>query len=136
MAQVRGTHLRRLHGQFYQQIRVEFSQSYPSHAWNPDINAYLCAGQIIICVDLAGVEAAGVDVRVESRRVQLRGHREAPEPRGPKERPLQTLAMEIDYGPFEREITLPVEVDTGRVTADQRNGLLWIYLPMRSEASV
>jgi len=44
------------------------------------------------------------------------------------------LAMEIDHGPFQREIILPVEVDPNRVIAEQRNGLLWIYLPLRPNA--
>jgi HSP20 family protein len=117
-------------------MRVQFSRSYPSQAWSPDINAYLCARQIVICVDLAGVEPATLDLRIEPRRLQIRGRREPPEPSGAEERPLQTLVMEIDYGPFEREVALPAEVATERVTADQRNGFLWIYLPLRSEASL
>ena len=43
---------------------------------------------------------------------------------------MQVLAMEIDHGPFERHINLPLSVDRARVTAEQRNGLLWIHLPV------
>jgi HSP20 family molecular chaperone IbpA len=35
---------------------------------------------------------------------------------------------------FAREIALPAEVETGRVTAEQKNGFLWIYLPLRTQA--
>jgi HSP20 family molecular chaperone IbpA len=42
--------------------------------------------------------------------------------------------MEIDYGPFEREVLLPSDVAPERVTAEQRNGLLWVYLPFQSHA--
>jgi len=39
--------------------------------------------------------------------------------------------LEIDYGPFEREIELPAEVDAKQARAEQENGLLWIYLPLK-----
>jgi HSP20 family molecular chaperone IbpA len=38
--------------------------------------------------------------------------------------------MEIDYGPFEREIVLPGDVDVNKARAEQKNGLLWISLPL------
>ena len=41
------------------------------------------------------------------------------------------IAMEIDYGPFEREVRLPDEVDVKKVHAEQKNGLLWIHLPLK-----
>jgi HSP20 family molecular chaperone IbpA len=44
---------------------------------------------------------------------------------------MQLLAMEIDYGPFEREVQLAAEVEIEQVHAEQRNGLLWIYLPLK-----
>ena len=46
-------------------------------------------------------------------------------------RALQMLALEIDYGRFEREIELPIEVDVEQAEAEQTNGLLWIYLPSK-----
>ena len=41
------------------------------------------------------------------------------------------LAMEIDHGAFERQIKLPSTVDRTRVKAEQKNGLLWVHLPLR-----
>lgn len=99
--------------------------------WQPPVNAFRCAEAICIYVDLAGVEKALVDLRVEPRRVTVRGSRRPPEPNEKQGRPLQMLALEIDYGPFERELVLPVEVDVGSTSAEQENGLLWIHLPLR-----
>jgi len=39
--------------------------------------------------------------------------------------------MEIDYGAFEREVPLPAEVEIDKAHAEQRNGLLWISLPLK-----
>jgi HSP20 family protein len=96
--------------------------------WRPAINAFRCEKAVSICVDLAGIDQSLIDLRVEPRRVTVRGSREAPEP---TDQAVQMLALEIDYGPFEREVELPAEVDVKKVRAEQENGLLWIYLPLK-----
>lgn len=107
--------------------RVQLWQAQPQ-TWQPPINAFRCESAVRICVDLAGVEKSTIDLRVEPQRVVMRGTREAPEP---SDQAVQMLALEIDYGPFEREVPLPVEVDVEQATAEQENGLLWIYLPIK-----
>jgi HSP20 family protein len=99
------------------------------HRWQPSINAFRCERGVRICVDLAGVEKSSIDLAVEPRRVVVRGSRNPPEPAS--ERAVQLLALEIDYGPFEREIDLPIEIDVGGAHAEQENGLLWITLPVK-----
>ena len=64
----------------------------------------------------------------------IRGTRELPEPSGDEGCAQQLLAMEIDYGLFEREITFPVDVETNEAHAEQRNGLLWISLPVKKDS--
>ena len=96
------------------------------------MNAYRCKGCIRVCFDLAGVDKAKIDLRIEPRKLILRGTRPTPEPASSEGRSEQILAMEIDNGPFARELRLPVEVVPAEVTAEQRDGLLWIKLPLRS----
>ncbi len=110
--------------------RVQFWQRAPER-WQPPINAFRCAKCLWICVDLAGVEKSAIDLRIEPRRVVLRGTRRPPEPDEVRGRALQTLALEIDYGPFEREFLLPAEVRVEEAHAEQENGLLWIHLPLQ-----
>lgn len=114
----------------YQLTRVRFSQFSP-HTWRPSINAYRCETCIRICVELAGVDRSEIDLEIEPQRLSIRGVREVPEPRDEEGRALQTIAMEIDYGAFERTLKLPAEVDVDRATAEQKNGLLWICLPLK-----
>ncbi len=138
MADIHSIHLRRLHGQLgdivYQLTRVQFAHFYPPRTWTPAINAYRCPHEITICVDLAGVDKNALELRVEARRLHIGGRREAPEPASAEHKASQILAMEIDYGPFAREVALPAEVDARRITAEQSNGLLWIHLPLRLHA--
>lgn len=126
--------LRWLHGTLHdvtnELARSRFSQ-FGSHTWQPAINAYRCEQSVRICVDLAGVDRSLIDLTVEPRRVLIRGTRELPEPTHAEGRALRLLAMEIDYGPFEREVILPADVEVDKAQAEQRNGLLWISLPLR-----
>jgi len=115
-------------GGSYQLARCHFSRQ----TWQPAINAYRCEKCMTICVDVAGVEQAAIDLTVEPRRVTIRGNRDVPDPGEAEGRTMQLLAMEIDYGPFERIVRLPAEVDVERASAEQRNGFLWIHLPLKS----
>jgi HSP20 family molecular chaperone IbpA len=114
----------------YQLARFRFSKPIPT--WQPAINAYRADDSVRICVDLAGVGRADIDLRVESKQITIRGMRDVPEPTDADEHTLQMMIMEIDYGPFERRITLPEEIDVEQAHAEQQNGLLWIYLPLKS----
>jgi HSP20 family protein len=118
----------------YELTKVQFAAFSRPETWRPAINAYRCEECIAVCVELAGLSKEEIDVRVEPRRVLVRGQRLPPDPAESKAKPVHILAMEIDYGPFEREVLLPVDVDPEQVTAEQRNGLLWIYLPFRPHA--
>jgi HSP20 family protein len=133
MDPIKNIKLRWLHGALHD-ISYELSRSNFSrfaHAWQPAINAYRCETCIRICVDLAGVDRSVIDLTVEPRRVLIRGRRELPEPSHSEGQTLQLLAMEIDYGPFQREVSLPAEVEVHEAHAEQRNGLLWISLPLK-----
>jgi HSP20 family protein len=114
-----------------QLTQVHFSFLSAGEGWRPAINAYRCGNRFIVCVDLAGVDMATLQVRAEPGRLTIRGKRPPPEPPCDRPQPVQVLEMEIDYGPFERVLELPAEIDPKRVSAEHRDGLLWIDLPVR-----
>jgi HSP20 family protein len=130
--------LRQLHGRLgdlmIQFTKVNFAHSPAPEAWTPAVNAYRCEVGFAICVELAGVAKEGIELEIAERKLSLRGRREIPEPKGKGEEPTQILAMEIDAGPFAREITLPAEVEATAVRAEQKDGYLWVYLPFRSHS--
>ena len=99
------------------------------HVWRPAINAYRCEDCIRVCVDLAGVDRSDIDLTIAEQRLSIRGVRDVPEPSGEEREAMQMIAMEIDYGPFERTIELPLPINVDRAKAEQRNGFLWIELP-------
>ena len=134
MNTIRGIKLRWLHEALgdatYQFTRLQFTPL-ASYRWHPAINAFQCDQGLRICVDLAGVDRSQVALTVEPQRLTIRGTREAPEPTDDEGRSVQMIAFEIDYGPFERIVELPLPVDVAQVQAEQRNGFLWIELPFK-----
>lgn len=116
--------------QLMQARLVHFSLS---PGWQPAINAFRCGDQFIICVDLAGVDRSAIEVRAEPRQLVIRGTRPLAEPSCDESPALHVLALEIDHGRFERVLELPADVEPERVSAEHRNGLLWIKLPLRPQ---
>ena len=127
--------LERLQGQLgnvaYEMTKVHFSDFRAPVAWQPSVNAYRCEHCIRICVDLAGVDRHAIELVLAPGRLTISGQRALPEPSHKEGHAMQVLALEIDHGPFERLIELPRTVDPARVTAEQRNGMLWITLPLQ-----
>jgi HSP20 family protein len=134
MARIRSLKLRWLHGQLTELTWDHMRSSLVSARaarWRPAINAFRCERAYCICVDLAGVAKEEIEIVIEPGVIHIRGTRTAPDPEAQHGKPVRVLALEIDSGEFERELSLPPEVDIGEVTAEQENGLLWIRLPIR-----
>lgn len=133
METIRTIRLRWLHGTLLEvtsQLAGAGTPQFAPPPWAPAINAYRCQHGIQICVELAGVDRSEIELTVRDRHLSIRGVRDVPEP-CEKDRALQTIAMEIDYGVFQREIRLPVDIDVHKVVAEQKNGFLWIHLPLK-----
>jgi HSP20 family protein len=78
-----------------------------------------------IVVELAGVEAESIQVLVAGRTVVVAGRRERTIDPG-----VRIQQLELDYGPFERQIQLAEDVDSEKTTATYERGLLEITLPV------
>lgn len=124
--------LRRELGMIAGHLQQQFAPERAPRCWQPAVNVYRCPDCFLVCVEVAGVQAEDVHVLAEPRRLVVRGRRPPPEPDDGST--LQVLAMEIDYGRFERVVVFPMEVDIERVKAERRDGLVWIRLPLSHHA--
>jgi HSP20 family protein len=112
------------------QLRLGQLVRCPPAAWTPAVNLYEDESAYVLCVDLAGIDKDRVEVRLEAGRVRLQGHRAVPTPRPPETLPRTVVhVMEIDHGPFCRDIELPAPVDRERVKATYEDGILRVVLP-------
>lgn len=81
-----------------------------------------------VIIELPGVEPASVEVAVAGRALTVSGERTRLRVEGAR-----YLAMEIEYGSFQRRIELGAEVDPTNVTASYDNGMLKVHLPLAPE---
>jgi HSP20 family protein len=95
--------------------------------WQPLTDICETDGAFIVKMDLAGVRATDVDIRVENDRLVVSGVR--------PERPAAGIKahhqMEINYGRFERIILLRARVSQDQISASYDNGFLTITIPKR-----
>jgi HSP20 family molecular chaperone IbpA len=78
-----------------------------------------------VVVELAGVDPGSVEVVASGNTLVISGTRERPHTPAAR-----YLAMEIDYGPFQRRVELGDEIDPARTTATYDRGLLKVTLPV------
>ena len=97
-----------------------------SHLWRPPTDVFEFADQLIVQVEVAGMRDGTFHVALHDRRLQISGSR----PRMEHEHaPQQFHRMEIGYGEFRVEVTLPWPVNRDQATAVYRDGFLYVELP-------
>lgn len=83
---------------------------------------------LTVVVELAGVDPASVQIVARGRVLVVAGERKRPKVDGTYQQ------IEIDYGPFERQLQLDSDVDTASAHASYEHGLLTIVLPLAVRA--
>lgn len=115
------------------QMQKGYYNFLPSETWTPNVNLYECDACYLVCVDLAGVDKAKIELTLNDHVLQLKGSRAVPAPEEYNEeaqnRRIKVHLMEIDHGAFCREVELPKNVLRENITANYRNGMLWIEVP-------
>ena len=105
---------------------------YPGDCWTPNVNLYETSNSYLVCVDLAGVDKEKIEVEVVDRHLRLKGSRAVPsfqDAEADSSERIRVHLMEIDHGAFSREVEIPADANRDHITANYRNGLLWIELP-------
>lgn len=93
--------------------------------WIPSIDIYETAAEIVVVVELAGVNQDELEMSLEGNQLTIRGHRHDPRPSE-----LQGChLMEIASGPFERRLLLPTNVDPEAAAASYEEGFLKVVVP-------
>src|SRR4030043_187581 len=109
-----------------------FGTSYPSIyrnelCWKPPTDVYETDENFVVIMELAQMKAEDVIITYQEGVLSIRGVRKAIPP-GERRR---YHKMEINYGPFERKIVIPGEVDMDQFSAHYANGFLEIRLPKK-----
>jgi len=99
-------------------------------AWAPPADIWETENDLILQTDLPGVDPKQIDLRVENNVLTIRGERRFE----PKVKEENFHRVERSYGTFSRSFTLGTAVDSEKVQANYRNGVLSITLPKAEQA--
>ena len=94
--------------------------------YRPEVDVYRTEdpASLTVVVELPGVDPKQVQVVASPKALLVAGERARPKDCG------QYQQMEIDYGPFQRQVTLAEDVDPEGATATYERGLLTVRLPV------
>jgi HSP20 family protein len=92
--------------------------------WRPFTDVYDTAKEIVVRMEVAGIDTADLEVTLSDRVLTIRGVRRDATPAVKK----HFHKMEIRLGPFERNIEFPADVQISGADAHYENGYLVVRL--------
>jgi HSP20 family protein len=98
--------------------------------WTPAVDVLETDNELIIKADLPQVDMKDIQVEIENGTLTLKGERKFES----EEKAQGYHRIERSYGTFARYFTLPDSVDTEKVKADYKNGVLTVSLPKKEIA--
>ena len=99
-------------------------------AWSPDVNVYEKEDQIVVEAEMPGMKKDDIEVSVQDHVLSLSGERK--EEKETKEK--HFYRRERVEGSFMRSISLPTNVDSEKIDAKYKNGVLTLTIPKAEEA--
>jgi len=105
-------------------------EGFTTSSFVPPVDIYENEHNIVLKLEVPGVEQKDLDIRIENNTITIRGERKFE-----KETKEENYhRVERRYGQFQRSFGLPQTVNPEQVTADYNNGILTVTLAKRAEA--
>jgi len=97
-----------------------------THVWRPPTDVLEFSDRLLVRIEVAGMRDGSFNVALHDRKLYISGTR----PRAEHERSAQQYhRMEIAYGEFRVEVSLPWPISREQATATYRDGFLHVELP-------
>jgi len=139
MAIVRWSDPFREFAQLQDRINRAFSDAYgrsdeglmTSGSWVPPVDIYQNGDhEVVLKAELPDMTREDIDITVDNGTLTIRGEKKL----SSEVKEDQLHRIERRYGSFSRSFSLPQTVDTAKVAAEYKNGVLTVRLPLREEA--
>ena len=98
--------------------------------WKPAVDILETSDQYIVTAEVPGMSREDLDISVHDGHLTIAGER-----RERVQQCEQFHRVERGHGSFSRTFNLPVPVDSARVTADLRDGVLTVTCPKAADAA-
>ena len=101
-----------------------------SLGWEPPMDVFETDTEFVVVMDIAGMDRKDISVFTDGKVLRISGVRNELFAGGRK----QFHSLEIQVGPFQRLIAIPVDVNSGTVSTHYANGLLEVRLTKRFDS--
>lgn len=98
-------------------------QGQPLAMWRPPTDVYETEENVVILMEIAGMDPAKIQVEFQDRILRIMGRRLDRQPRA------TCHCLEVQYGEFASEVYLPGEYHVDAIKATYHDGFLTITLP-------
>jgi len=97
--------------------------------WMPSVDIMEKDGEMILRCEIPGMNEKDIDLKIEGNVLTLKGEKKQEnENKGDNYHRVESY-----YGVFARSFTLPQTVDTEKIRADYKNGVLTVTIPQKPE---
>ena len=98
-------------------------------AWLPPIDLAETNDKVVVKAEIPGIDPKEIDISIQGDTLSVKGEKKEEK----EEKGGNYYRMERRYGSFSRSIDLPSSVDTNKVSAEYKNGVLEITLQKKEE---
>ena len=99
--------------------------------WTPPVDIFQTGDhELVLKAELPDMSREDIDITVENFVLTVKGEKKLSH----EVKEEQYHHLERRYGTFSRSFSLPQTVDSSRVAAEYKNGVLTVRLPLREEA--
>jgi|SRR5438094_6646721 len=116
-----------------QAISGDWQSDSANRVWVPALDVVEQRDAYIVIADVPGVSQSDVELSFEQNILKIRGEK-APTFDATKDDELRVYGSERVTGAFERSVRLPEFVDSDRISAELRDGMLSITIPKAAAA--
>ena len=99
-------------------------------AWSPAVDILEQDDSFVLEAELPGLKKDDVKISVQDNILTLRGEKKDEQ----KESKKGYLRIETNYGSFTRSFTLPTTINSSKIEAEFKDGILKIQIPKAEEA--
>jgi HSP20 family protein len=102
-----------------------------SNAWMPAVDIYQTNDhEVVLKAELPDMDREAIDINIENFVLTIKGQKKVSN----EVKDEQFHHVERRFGTFSRSFSLPQTVDTAKVGAEYKNGVLTVRIPVREEA--
>ena len=99
------------------------------NGWSPALDLYQNADNVVAIVELPGMRKEDIEISLHDGTLTVSGERKSESVEGEKAERTERVT-----GKFRRSVTLPARVETDKVNATYKDGILTVILPKAEDA--